>query len=94
MVRRGCWWFASFHPRSGCLRINFIGALGGDHIGQLLDDVDIGSFQVGLQQGIEAVFSGRTYLGGAGSGGFFEEVLALCCVELGFFLKNRFEADI
>src|SRR5690606_13084198 len=57
-------------------RVHFVGALGGDQIGHFGDGVDVGAFQISLEQAPHAVDAGHAHLGLARGGGFEEEVVA------------------
>jgi hypothetical protein len=57
-------------------RVHFVGALGGDQIGDLGDRVDIGLFQEGLEQGAVAFRAGRCDLFGSARRGLEEQIVA------------------
>ena len=56
--------------------INFVGALGLDHVDHFLDDIDIGAFEKSLGESAIAVFAWVTGFGGAAAGGFLVEIAA------------------
>jgi hypothetical protein len=57
-------------------RVHLIGALGRDEVGDLGDRVDVGLFEIGLQQVAGAVDVGQADLRLAAGGGLGKEVVA------------------
>ena len=68
--------------------VHLVGALGGDEVGDLTDDVDVAGFDEALEDVAEAWGAGGPGNGVAGGGAFKEEVLALG-FEAGFVGEGR-----